>query len=68
MKMKNAEPTLESIEDYDGKESTEKRMTVWIVILSGLLIGAVYGIIQANSSVSDDLGISHAADTGMYKH
>jgi len=41
-------------------------MTAWIVILSGLLIDAVYGIISANSSESDDLGISHA--TGMYKY
>ena len=66
MAMKNVEPTLERIEDYSGKESKEKRMTIWIVVLSGLLIGAVYGIINANSSVSDDLGVSHT--TGMYKH
>ncbi len=66
MKMKNIEPTLEGIEDYDGQESKEKRMTIWIVILSGLLIGAVYTIIAANSSVSDDLGVSHT--TGMFKH
>jgi hypothetical protein len=64
--MKNVEPTLETIEDYSGKESREKRMTIRIVILFGLLIGAVYGIINANSSVSDDLGVSHA--TGMYKY
>jgi hypothetical protein len=66
MEMKNVEPLLETIEDYNGKESKEKRMTIWIVILSGLLIGAVYGIINANSSVSDDLGVSHT--TGMYKY
>jgi len=66
MAMKNVEPTLETIEDYSGKESREKRMTIWVVILSGLLIGAVYGIINANSSVSDDLGVSHT--TGLYKH
>ncbi len=64
--MKNVEPTLETIEDYSGQENKEKRMTIWIVILSGLLVGAVYGIINANSSVSDDLGVSHT--TGMYKH
>ena len=51
--MKNSEPTLERIEDYDGKESREKRMTIWTVVLSGLLIGAIYGIIQSNSSVND---------------
>ncbi len=51
----NMEPTLEAIEDYNGNESKEKRMTVWIVILSGLLIGAIYSIIAANSSVSDEI-------------
>ena len=45
------EPTLEQLDDYNGKESTEKRLTIWIVILSGLLIGAIYG----NSSISDVL-------------
>ena len=49
------EPTLEIIEDYYGKESKEKRLTIWIVILSGLLIGAVYGIIASNSTVSDEI-------------
>jgi len=47
------EPSLETIEDYHGKESNEKRLTIWIVVLSGLLIGAVYDIIMSNSTVSD---------------
>ncbi|KYJ87148.1 hypothetical protein [Sulfurovum riftiae] len=51
--MRNIEPTLDRIEDYDGKESREKRLTIWIVVLSGLLIGAIYDVIQSNSSVSD---------------
>jgi len=55
--MKYAEPTLETIEDYDGHESKEKRNIIWIVILSGLLIGAIYGIIAANSSVSDEIKV-----------
>jgi len=49
------EPTLEQLEDYNGQESNEKRLTVYIVILSGLLIGAIYGIIASNTSVSDVL-------------
>jgi hypothetical protein len=53
--MNNIEPTLEMIEDYDGNESKEKRKTIWIVILSGLLIGAIYSIISINSSVSDEI-------------
>lgn len=55
--MKNSEPSLETIEDYSGNESKEKRLTIWIVILSGLLIGAIYGIIKANSSVSDAITV-----------
>ena len=51
--MQNNEPTLQSIEDYNGTESTEKKLTIWIVILSGLLIGSIYAIISANTSVSD---------------
>jgi len=51
------EPTLKTIEDYEGKESKEKKITVWIVILTGLLIGAIYSIISANSSVSDALNV-----------
>ena len=47
------EPSLETIEDYNGNESNEKRLTVWIVVLSGLLIGVGYGIIMSNSTVSD---------------
>jgi len=58
------EPALETIEDYDGKESKEKKMTVWIVILTGLLIGAIYGIVSSNSSVSDALG----ANSGIIKY
>lgn len=52
------EPTLETIEDYEGKESKEKKMTIWIVVLTGLLIGAIYGIVGSNSSVSDALGVN----------
>jgi hypothetical protein len=53
--LNHTEPTLDKIEDYKAKGSTEKRLTVWIVILSGLLIGAIYGILIANSTVSDAL-------------
>ncbi len=64
--MNNIEPTLEKIEDYKAKGSKEKRLTVWIVILSGLLIGAIYGIFIANSSVSDSLVTKEK--TGIFKY
>jgi len=60
------EPSLESIEDYNGQESNEKRLTVYIVILSGLLIGAMYGIIASNTSVSDVLVTKDT--TGIVKY
>lgn len=53
--MQSIEPSLEGIEDYHGKESREKRLTIWLVVLSGLLIGAIYGIVQANATVSDEM-------------
>ena len=64
--MNNTEPTLVMIEDYKAKGSTEKRLTVWIVILSGLLVGAIYGIFSASSSVSDSL--VKKEQTGIIKY
>lgn len=60
------EPTLDNIEDYKSKGSTEKRLTIWIVILSGLLLGAIYGIISANTNVSDTLVSKE--QTGIIKY
>ena len=61
---KGNEPTLDRIEDYDNKGSTQKRLTVWIVILSGLLIGAIYGMINASATVDDALNVQ----TGITKY
>jgi len=55
--MMQNEPTLEKIEDYCNQENREKRMVVWIVILSGLLIGAFYSIISINSVIDDALKV-----------
>ena len=63
--MKESEPTLDGIEDYNGKESKEKRLTVWIVILSGLLIGAIYTIVEFSSSPSNEVTVK---ETGIGKY
>ena len=64
--MSQNEPTLDMLEDYKAKGSTEKRLTVWIVILSGLLIGAIYGMVAAsNSTVSDALETNE--QVGLFK-
>ena len=39
--MQDNEPTLSSIEDYDTLKGSKKRV-VWAVIISGLLIGALF--------------------------
>ena len=64
--MQNIEPSLETIEDYNGEESREKRLTIWIVVLSGLLIGAIYVIVQANTSVGDEL-VFEKERSGIFK-
>jgi len=60
------EPTLNDMEDYHTKGSVQKRLTVWIVILSGLLVGSLFSIIDTNTSVSDTL-VSQEK-TGIIKH
>jgi hypothetical protein len=49
--VKYVEPSLDSMEDYRGEESLEKRLVIWVVILSGLLIGAIYSIIKLNNTL-----------------
>lgn len=64
--MNDIEPTLEKIEDYNGGESKEKRLTIWIVILSVLLMGAIYGIISVSSTAPDVL--ADKEKTGIIKY
>lgn len=64
--MHRVDSTLESIEDYSGKESSEIRLTPWIVVLSGLLISAIHGIIASGTSVS---GVTAGKEkTGIIKY
>ena len=64
---KNFEPTLEGIEDYDGKESKEKRRMVRIVVASILIVGAIYVIIASNIK-SAESPIADKNETGIYKY
>lgn len=55
---KEAEPTLQGIEDYDTLKGDKKRV-VWIIILVGLLLGALYaGAKVYYGNVSDSLPTS----------
>jgi len=60
--MQDNEPTLSSIEDYDTLKGSKKKV-VWAVIISGLLIGAIfvaakmmYGNVDDTLSVSESIG------------
>jgi hypothetical protein len=41
-----SEPRLEDIEDYDNKESSEKRKTVIKVVVFCLIVGAIFTILK----------------------
>lgn len=60
--MKDNEPTLESLDDYDTLKGAKKRV-VWSVILIGLLIGIIfvaaksyYGGVNDSISVQEAIG------------
>lgn len=55
--MKENEPTLEQIEDYNGNESAEKSRTIKMVILGLLIVGGIYAALKiAFNDVSDYVG------------
>jgi hypothetical protein len=43
------EPTLTDMDDYDNKESPQKRRTIWLVILFILAIGVIYTLFDRTS-------------------
>lgn len=60
--MQNNEPTLSSIEDYDTLKGSKKKV-VWAVIISGLIIGAIfvtakfmYGTTEDTIVVNESIG------------
>lgn len=58
--MKEKEPTLSSIEDYNTLKGQKKKV-VWAVILSGLIIGVI--LLAAKSyygTVNDSLPVQEA--------
>jgi len=63
------EPTLEQIEDYNNQESKEKRKIVRMVILSILVMSAVYGFIKFQyNSVDDYIGTPSQPGLSAFKH
>ncbi|XOB63349.1 hypothetical protein ACMC56_05955 [Campylobacterota bacterium DY0563] len=56
----NDELTLDKIEDYNGKESKEKRNTVKLVVVFCLVVGAIFAVIKSTSTVDDYVGTKEA--------
>lgn len=55
--MKNNEPRLEDIEDYDTLKGEKKKIVTAVVVI-GLIIGAVYMITYSqNENVDDAIGV-----------
>jgi hypothetical protein len=53
----NDEPSLEKIDDFNDKESKDKRNTVRLVVLGLILFGAIYSFFKyENNQVSDYIG------------
>ncbi len=48
------EPSLDQIEDYNDKESKEKRNTVKLVILFCIAVGIVLAVLKYNSTSTDE--------------
>ena len=52
----NNEPKNDKIEDYNGKESPEKRNIVRLVVLLILIVGAFFAYLKTTSLPSDYIG------------
>lgn len=51
------EPSLEKIDDFEGKETPQKRNTVRLVIIGLIIFGAIYSFFRYNNNqVSDYVG------------
>ena len=52
----NNEPSLEKIDDYNGKESKQKKNTVRVVIIFCLVVGAFFAYLKSTSTPNDYVG------------
>lgn len=50
------ELSMDKIEDYDGKESPEKKRIIRNVIIIGLIIGAIFAYFKSTSVPDDYIG------------
>jgi len=52
----NKEPNLNDIEDYNNKDSKQKRKTVKLVIVICLVVGAFFAYLKSTSTPDDYIG------------
>ncbi len=63
----DSEPSLNKIDDYNGKESKQKRNTVRLIILFCLAIGAVFAYLKTTSIPNDYVGTSEQSGINTSK-
>lgn len=61
------EPSLNKIDDYNGKESKQKRNTVRLIVLFCLLIGGIFAYLKTTSLPNDYIGTPEQADISTSK-
>jgi hypothetical protein len=63
----NTEPTLSTIDDYDNKESAQKRKNVHLIILSLVVFAAVLSYVKmTNNTVSDYIGTENNPGINLF--
>lgn len=50
----NDEPSLDKIDDFNGKETKDKRNTVRLVVIGLLIFGAIYSFFKYDNNQVDD--------------
>ena len=50
------EPSLDKIDDYNGKESKQKRNTVRLIVIFCLAIGGIFAYLKTTSFPNDYVG------------
>ncbi len=65
----NKEPSLNKIDDYNGKESKSKRNTIRLIIVGLLVLGAIYSYFKyENNQVNDYVGTSSSPGINTSKN
>lgn len=50
----NDEPSLEKIDDFNDKESPEKRNTVKLIVIVLLVLGGIFAFLKSDNKTAED--------------